>query len=300
MPPSNLRCAFLTMEDTGGWSIDADLAFEPMAELGWHCEWLPWRRSGIDWATYDAVYIAAPWDYPQDPDRFLRVLEDIDASPAILVNDLSLVRWNLAKTYLRDLEARSAQIVPSRWSDASAGNWFDVGGIDESFRAFGDRIIVKPVISTNATDTFLVSRPVAAETTALLQKTFHSRPFVVQPFAGNICTEGEFSLFHFGDQYSHAIQKVPRQGDFRVQEEHGSKITTIEPESALVQAANHVISLIDPLPVYCRSDFVRGEDGRFLLMELELIEPSMYLRMHKEAPGRFARAFDSCVRQQLR
>jgi hypothetical protein len=288
------------MEDSGGWSIDADLAFEPMAELGWHCEWLPWRRSGIDWATYDAVYIAAPWDYPQDPDGFLRVLGEIDASPAILVNDLYLVRWNLAKTYLRDLEARGALIVPSRWSDASAGNWFDEGGIEESFRVFGDRIIVKPVISTNATDTFLVSNPVAADKSALLQRTFQSRPFVVQPFVGNICTEGEFSLFHFGDRYSHAIQKVPRQGDFRVQEEHGSRITAIEPESVLVQTADHVIRLVDPLPVYCRSDFVRGDDGRFLLMELELIEPSMYLRMHEKAPGRFARAFDTHVRQQFR
>ena len=153
------------------------------------------------------------------------------------------------------------------------------------------------MINTNATDTFLLSHPVSPEQIALLKKTFHRRPFVVQPFIENITTEGEFSLFHFGDQYSHAIQKVPRRGDFRVQEEHGSQITAIEPESALLQTADHVISLVDPLPVYCRSDFVRGDDGRFLLMELELIEPSMYLRFHKDAPRRFARAFDAYVRK---
>lgn len=298
MPPARKRCAFLTMEDTGGWSIDADLAFEPMAELGWQCEWLPWRRRGVDWANYTAVYIAAPWDYPQDPDAFLRVLAEIDASPAVLVNDLSLVRWNLSKTYLRDLEARGAVIVPSHWSDEFADGWFDDGGIEQSFSTISERIIIKPVINTNATDTFLLSHPVPAEQIALLKRTFHVRPFVVQPFIENITTEGEFSLFHFGGRYSHAIQKVPRQGDFRVQEEHGSKITAIEPESALRQIADHVISLIDPLPVYCRSDFVRGDDGRFLLMELELIEPSMYLRFHKDAPGRFARAFDTYVRQR--
>lgn len=287
------------MEDTGGWSIDADLAFEPMVELGWQCEWLPWRRQGVNWSDYTAVYIAAPWDYPRDPYAFLRVLGAIDASAAVLVNDLSLVRWNLAKTYLRDLEARGARIVPSRWSDESADQWFDEGGLEGSFRTFGDRIIIKPVISTNATDTFLLSRPVSVDKNALLRKTFHLRPFVVQQFIENIGTEGEFSLFHFGDRYSHAIQKVPRRGDFRVQEEHGSQITAIEPECTLRQTADHVISLVDPTPVYCRSDFVRGDDGRFLLMELELIEPSMYLRFNKDAPGRFARAFDTYVRQQL-
>ena len=84
--------------------------------------------------NYTAVYIAAPWDYPRDPEAFIRVLTEIDASPAVLVNDLSLVRWNLSKTYLRDLEARSAAIVPSRWSDEFADDWFDDDGIEQSFR----------------------------------------------------------------------------------------------------------------------------------------------------------------------
>lgn len=295
MPPTDKRCAFLTMDDTGGWSIDADLAFEPMAALGWQCEWLPWRRKNVTWSDYTAVYMAAPWDYPRDPDAFLRVLGEIDASAAVLVNDLSLVRWNLAKTYLRDLAASGASIVPSRWSDELREDFLEHGGLDEIFAVHGERIIIKPVINTNATDTFLLSRPIDAGKQKQLQQTFYGRAWVVQPFIENIRSEGEFSLFHFGARYSHAIRKIPRSGDFRVQEEHGAEITTIEPDAVLRQVADEVVSLVHPAPVYCRSDFVRGDDGRYLLMELELIEPSMYLRMHSEAPVRFARAFDAYV-----
>lgn len=293
MPRTERRCLFLTMEDTGGWSIDADLAFDPMSALGWHCEWIPWKTPGVDWNACDAVYIAAPWDYPQDLQRFIDVLGDIDASSAILVNDLSLVNWSIAKTYLRDLESRGAAIVPSRWFDA----WTDAA-LDGCFNAFGENIIAKPVVSTNATDTFFLARPVAEEMRAQLQKTFAERPFVVQPFIDAIRSEGEYSLFYFGMDFSHAIQKVPKRGDFRVQEEHGAEIIAVEPEVVLRKTGDFVMSLVNPLPVYCRCDFVRNSKGQFLVMELELIEPSMYLRMHKDAPRRFAKAFDDYVQQR--
>ncbi|MEQ9563690.1 MAG: hypothetical protein RLN69_14325 [Woeseiaceae bacterium] len=293
MTRTERRCLFLTMDDTRGWSIDADLAFEPMAALGWRCEWVPWKTPGVDWNNCDAVYIAAPWDYPQDLPRFMGVLGDIDASSAILVNDLSLVKWSISKTYLRDLESRGAAIVPSRWFDA----WTDAV-LEECFDAFGENIIAKPVVSTNATDTFLIAQPVAEALRTQLQKTFAARPFVVQPFIDAIRSEGEFSLFYFGRDFSHAIQKVPKRGDFRVQEEHGAEIIAVEPQAALRKTGDFVMSLVDPLPVYCRCDFVRDAKGGFLVMELELIEPSMYLRMHREAPQRFAEAFDDYVRQR--
>jgi glutathione synthase/RimK-type ligase-like ATP-grasp enzyme len=155
------------------------------------------------------------------------------------------------------------------------------------------RLIVKPVVSTNATDTFLLESG-SYDESALL-RTFGKRAFVAQPFIENICSEGEYSLVYFSGTYSHAIRKVPKDRDFRVQEEHGADIRTAEPEPALIDCADRVLRLVEPLPVYARGDFVRGPDGHFLLMELELIEPSMYLRMHADAPRRFAEAFDRYV-----
>ena len=128
--------------------------------------------------------------------------------------------------------------------------------------------------------------------TSRLQKIFSGRRFMVQPFIENIQTEGEFSLFFFNGEYSHAIQKIPKAGDFRVQEEHGGDIVTVTPSADLLKTAHTVFSHIEPLPVYGRGDWVRGPDGRFLLMELELIEPSLYLRTDSGSAARFAAAFN--------
>ena len=282
------------MDSTDGWEIDADLSFEPMQAQGWSIDMVPWKSAGVDWDQYDAVYICTPWDYPDDPDAFLSLLESIDSSSAILVNDISLVRWTIPKTYLRDLESRGAAIVPSLWYEE-----FDSNLLPGFFEVHDtDRIIIKPVVSTNAHNTFLLDRGVPANVVGELETSFAARPFLVQPFMKNVQLEGEYSLFFFSNVFSHAILKTPKNEDFRVQEEHGARIITADPESALLETAESVLSLVEPIPVYARCDFVRGPDGRFLLMELEIIEPSLYLRMDSAAPARFTRAFDAYVAGQ--
>lgn len=284
------------MENTEGWSIDAELAIPPMQALGWAVDSVPWRGVEVDWKHYDAVYIGTPWDYPEDVSRFMRLLEHVASSGPVLVNDLELVRWGIAKTYLRDLEARGVEIVPSRWYEG-----LSPGRLARCFDALGsDSIVIKPVVSTNATDTFLLERDEVSGLEPLLLSRFANRALVAQPFIRNIRVEGEFSLFYLGGAYSHGIRKVPRAQDFRVQEEHGARIVAVEPEAALVACADKILELVDPLPVYARCDLVRGPDGRFLLMELELIEPSMYLRMSAGAPQRFAESFDRYVREKGR
>lgn len=287
------RCAYLTMENPAGWTIDAELAFPPMQAMGWAIEALPWKSTDVDWNAFDAVYIGTPWDYPQDPARFLDVLASIDRSSAVLVNDLALVDWSLPKTYLRDLEEKGVDIVPSTWCDRYAQ-----GMLAAALDRFGvDEAIIKPVISTNASDTYRLGRGKAGAAEAKLVEAFRHRACLIQPFIGNILSDGEYSLFYFNRQFSHAISKVPKQGDFRVQEEHGASIVAVEPVSALLDAGARTLELVEPLPVYARADFVRGPEGRYLLMELELVEPSLYLRMHAAAPERFAQAFDDYVRQ---
>lgn len=107
------RCAFLTMADTSGWSIDAHLAIAPLEDLGWSVDSVPWRERAADWHRYDAVYLGTPWDYPEDVTRFLELLADIERAGPVVANPLELVRWNVEKTYLRDLEERGAAIVPT-------------------------------------------------------------------------------------------------------------------------------------------------------------------------------------------
>ena len=114
---------------------------------------------------------------------------------------------------------------------------------------------------------------------------------MVQPFLSHVNTEGEFSLCYFNGKLSHTILKTPKVHDFRVQEEHGGVIRAVEAEGGLSEAGDIALRALDSVPLYARADFVRANDGDgFWLMELELIEPSLYLRMDARAPERFAQA----------
>lgn len=288
-----LRCAFLTMADTSGWQIDAHLAIPDLEALGWQVESLPWREPGINWSRYDAVYVGTPWDYPEDPERLLAVLAEAESAGAVVANAPALVRWNLQKTYLRDLEARGVAIVPTAWFERLDDATLE----DIAERARREPLVLKPVVSTNATDTYPLSGDIGPELRNRLRRVFARRACMLQPFVEAIREEGEYSLFWIGDGFSHAIRKVPAQGDFRVQEEHGARIDPAVPGPELRAAAEGALGRVSPAPLYARADFVRGADGRWLLMELELIEPSLYLRMDEAAPRRFAEAFDTWVRR---
>lgn len=282
------KCAYLVMGDPGDYVTDYHLSLDAMAELGWQVNCVPWRDPSTDWNGYDAVYICTPWDYPDDPDLFLRVLAAIEASSAHLINPIALVHWSLTKTYLRDLEAKGGAIVPSIWFDEFDST--QIAGWFETLRA--DKIVTKPQVGTNSQHTFVLDEYVSADLLSKLEKTFANRPFFVQPFMTNVQSEGEYSLFFFGGEYSHAILKKPEQGDFRSQEEHGAEIKSVVATSKQIMAAEKLLALLEPQPTYVRADLVRDENDNYLLMELELIEPSLYLRTNAGAADRFARAFD--------
>ncbi|MGB5721138.1 MAG: hypothetical protein WBM34_10615 [Woeseiaceae bacterium] len=279
------KIAYLTMADKGDFVTDYHLSIEPMRALGWQVEEIPWR-SDPDWNRYDAVYICTPWDYPEHSQQFLDVLKTIESSGALLINDLELVHWTLEKTYLRDVEQRGNEIVPSTWYD----NFESANPAGFFVEHQTDRVVIKPVVGANAKDTFVLEDPIDDATLRMLRQTYAGRAFLVQPFIENIQSEGEFSLFFFAGEYSHAIQKTPKTGDFRVQEEHGADIRPVSPTDTLLETASTLFSRIEPRPTYGRGDWVRDGNGRYLLMELELIEPSLYLRTDSGAAARFANA----------
>lgn len=287
------RCAFLSMDNLDDFEVYDQLLYEPLAQRGWKAQEVSWRNSSIDWNQFDAVIIRSPWDYQDDPEAFLDVLKEIKSSSARLENSLETVKWNIDKTYLRDLEQRGIEIVPSLWHTQ-----FYADELPSFFAELAsDEIVIKPTISAGADDTFWIKRDEQNQYTSKLSSLFSDRPFLVQPFMENITAEGEFSVFFFGDTYSHTILKTPQNDDFRVQEEHGGRLQKVEPEAHLLSTARKVLQLIDPLPLYTRADYVRTSENTFALMELELIEPSLYFNMDLKSPERFAQVFDEWMTQ---
>jgi len=281
-------CAFLTIPSLAGFFSDDHLVHGPLAAAGWRLESIPWRQGQVDWGRFDLVLIRSTWDYYHDPEAFLATLAEIDHSGTCLQNDLRLVQWNLRKTYLRDLETAGIPIVPTHW-----GEGLDRDGLDGLFDALQTaELVLKPVVSAGAHDTFRLRRDAPPQVLAQAAGTFARRPFMAQPFLETIVREGEYSVFFFAGVYSHTVLKRPKPGDFRVQEEHGGRLRAIAPETRLLAQAGAVVASLAQPPLYARVDLVRGADGGFLLMELELIEPSLYFRTDPAAPGRFVQALD--------
>lgn len=281
------HCAFLTTDKLEGFVTDDALTAEPLRELGWNIDHISWRRPGVAWDRYEAVVIRSTWDYHKAPEEFLRTLEGIDRSGTRLANPLDLVRWNARKTYLRGLEARGLPVVPTIWETSP-----DAARVRRLFDELGtDEIVVKPVISASAFDTYRLQRD--PDRSGEMAEVFAGREVMAQPFLRSIVEEGEHSLFYFGGEYSHTVLKSPKEEDFRVQEEHGGLIREVDPPASLVDLGHGILEALPLLPLYARVDLVRLDAGGYALMELELIEPSLYFRTSPGSARRFAKALDT-------
>ncbi len=280
------RCVFLTMDQPDGFYIYDDLVSEPMASRGWQVETVPWTTSTTCWDDCDLVVIRSTWDYQNDVARFLKALEEIDRSHARLENHLEVVRWNIHKTYLRDLEERGVPVVPTLWTTGlDPHRWSKLK--DECGT---ERVVVKPVIGANADDTFRLENSAELR---VAHNVLRDREVMVQPYLETIETVGEYSLFYFGGTYSHTVLKRPRSGDFRVQEEHGGIVRTATPDEDMLSVGAQAVEAIGTQVLYARVDLVRLEGGKGIaLMELELIEPSLYFPFDPLSPERFAEAVE--------
>jgi hypothetical protein len=283
------HCVILTMDCLDAFEVYDTLLDEPLLARGWKTHTLSWKNKEVDWNDYDAVIIRSPWDYQDYADEFVEVLNKIDQSTAHLENNLATVKWNIDKIYLESLEAANINIVSTLWqnniSETLVAHFFD--------QLSTNQLVIKPRISANADDTYWLTRDNYIDFYPQLLSAFSESSFMVQPFMESVIKEGEFSLFYFNGVLSHTILKTPKNDDFRVQEEHGGRLTTVEPEQELINQANKTMNAIadqNQMPLYARIDFVRDKNS-FALMEAELIEPSLYFNMDAESPNRFADAF---------
>lgn len=241
-----------------------------------------WTGPG-DLTSFELILPILAWGYQRDCPAWFALLDALEGLPVI--NPPKVLRWNSDKAYLIDLEAEGVAIVPTILRESL--NEAALGAARELWE--GSKLVVKPPISGGADGTFLIgsSDPLPAETLG--------QRMLIQPFMPSIASEGEMSLFYFAGQYSHAISKHPADGDFRVQEQFGGEERALDAPAearALAQtalAATQWLMGCAPL-TYARIDMLRGDDGAMRLMELELIEPSLFLHFAADRGAIFAKA----------
>ncbi|MDD5304123.1 MAG: hypothetical protein PHS14_13565 [Elusimicrobia bacterium] len=277
-----LRVALVTCSSIRELTDDDRPLLAELWNLGLEAEPAVWDDPSVDWRSYDAAVIRSAWDYHLSPSAFFAWLSRLEALGLPLWNPAPVVRANADKSYLKELEAAGVTIAPTLWVEP--------GGrpdLDELLAARGwDDAVVKPVVSAGAFRTSRVKRGGPAGQAALDSALARSGA-MVQPFLPEIAAEGEWSFVFLGGEFSHAVLKVPRAGDFRVQEAHGGRAARREPPPGLIIQARDAL-IAGPRPcLYARVDGVR-RGGDFLLMEVELTEPSLYLSLAPGAARRFA------------
>lgn len=279
------RIAFATYPGRPDLADDDRLAAEEIARRGSRVEPAVWDDPSVDWSGFDRIVLRSCWDYHLRLPEFLGWLGSLERAGAPVWNPPAVVRGNADKGYLVELAAAGVPVVPTvrvdRGTAADLAAILDERGWTEA--------VVKPAVSASAFLTRRIRREETAEAQGDFDHLLTLSAALVQPFLPEIRSRGEWSLLFFAGELSHAVLKRPGAGDFRVQTELGGNALAQKPSPALVAQARRVLERIPGPWLYARVDGVEV-DGTFLLMELELIEPSLFLACDPEAPARFASA----------
>ncbi|HEY9442692.1 MAG TPA: hypothetical protein VIQ25_05630 [Gemmatimonadales bacterium] len=254
----------------------AEAGFAPVASL--------WDDPAEPWARHAAVVVRSCWDYHHRPREFHAWLDRLTAEGARVFNPVPLLRWNADKRYLRDLADAGIEVIPTAWvAERDEASLADLAG------ARGWRqVVVKPSVSATAFETWRAGPTVTGEDEERFRRLTGERPALVQPYLPDI-ERGEMSLVFLGGQYSHAVLKRPRAGDFRVQTDFGGTVEPIRPEEHVVAAASRVLAAAPGPTLYARVDLCLV-GGRAQLMELELLEPALFFAHEPGAAARFVEA----------
>ena len=283
------------MDTRGHFASDDDHAIQPLEALGWQVSTLSWRQTGTPWRDFDVVIVRSTWDYGSDVRAFIDTLKQINDETQ-LANPLDIILWNLEKTYLVDLESKGVGIVPTVWPDSVHAATFS-----RCFSELGtDQLVIKPVIGANGDDAFRIFAGDPPQRLEEICGRFAAKRGLIQTFMPYVLSEGEYSLCYFSGEFSHAILKTPKGSEFRSQEEHGGEFRLVSPESKLLMRGQKALAALPMTPLYARLDFVRNDLDDFLVMELELIEPSLFLRTAPDASERFAQAIEDWFRVSSR
>ena len=270
------------------WAWAFHVEADALRAAGFEVSARPWTAPGA-LSPFGAVLPLVVWGYHERYADWLELLDRLESGDARCINPPPLLRWNSDKAYLAELDARGVPTVHTIAVDA-----LDEHALREARDRFGcEQLVVKPPVSASATGTFLLQPGDA------VPEEVASQRMLVQPFMASIAGHGEYSLMLFGGRFSHAILKTPKRGDFRVQPHLGGTERPCEPPPGGIELAHAALAAAPAEAVYARVDMVADNDGSLRIMELELIEPALWLQHAPDKGAAFASAVRRAIEQPL-
>ena len=267
------------------WSWAYDVEAAALASAGAEVEPVPWTGPG-ELSAFDLVLPLVAWGYHLDYPRWLDFLERSERARLPLVNPPALLRWNSDKAYLAELGEAGVATVPTMAVEACCD-----ADLEEARRSFGSEwLVIKPPVSASATGTHRLGP------NDDLPADSRRKPMIVQPFIEEIAQTGEFSLMLFDGEFSHAVVKRPRSGDFRVQPHLGGVTLPSEAPAGSIELAKQALAAAPARATYARVDIVPDDEGTLRIMELELIEPALFLDHAPDSGALFIQSVMGAVR----
>lgn len=276
-----MRIAFLVpapdYPEPWRWAFDVEA--EALVAAGAEVVPLPWTEAR-DLSDFDLVLPLVAWGYHLRFGEWLDFLERVSASGVRMINPPALLRWNSDKAYLAELADAGVSTVPTLAVEACCD-----ADLEEARRRFESNwLVIKPPVSASATGTHRLGP------SADLPSDSRGRPMIIQPMIEEIARTGEFSLMLFGGVFSHSVVKRPKSGDFRVQPHLGGITLPSPPLPGAEELARAALAAAPAEATYARVDIVPDDEGVLRIMELELIEPALFLDHAPDGGAAFTRS----------
>jgi glutathione synthase/RimK-type ligase-like ATP-grasp enzyme len=259
--------------------LDQELLLDALGDRGLDARLMAWDDAAQDPGSCELCVLRSAWNYHLAPEAFGRWIERAAARTRLL-NPAPILRWNLHKGYLRELEADGVPVVPTAW--AGRGQELDVSALagEHGWR----EVVLKPAVSAGSHETrrFHAADP---EASAFLRHLTTAGDAMVQPFVESVEERGERALVWIDGRFTHAVRKSTR---YAGEEEAVSEALPLEPaELELGQRVlARVLHELGGDLLYARIDLMESASGELLLSELELLEPSLFLLQAPAALGR--------------
>ena len=263
------------------WAYDVEAGV--LERAGIEVEARPWTEPA-DLTGFDLVMPLVAWGYHFDPARWHGLLDRLEREAVPTANPVPLLRWNSDKRYLAQLGENGISVIPTRLIEA-----LDEAALADARTDYGDTLVIKPPVSAAADGLYRIGPNEPLPAGAL------GRTMMIQPFLPSVASEGEYSVMLFGGRFSHAIVKRPKAGDYRVQPHLGGTEARCEAPSGAIELAHAALAAAPTEATYARVDMVRDEAGNLAVIELELIEPALWLQHAPDGGESFASAVRSAA-----
>ncbi|WP_343486221.1 hypothetical protein [Allomuricauda sp. d1] len=264
--------------------LEDRLVVESLQKVGLKTLRLSWDDPDFDWSETKYALFRTTWDYFDRFNEFSAWLKKT-AKVTRFINSGTLIKWNIDKHYLLDLHAKGINIPTTLVVETGTKTTLlkSIQKAKKELDFNGEEFVLKPCVAGAARHTYKFHESDWQEHENVFQQLIVQEAMMLQEFQKNIVSKGEISMMVFGGTFTHAILKIAKPGDFRVQDDYGGTVHEYHPTEKEIRFAESVVKAAPELPIYARVDIFEDNNGKLALAELEIFEPELWFRFNPEA-----------------